>query len=136
MRTEGHLNSVERGRIACGPRSSWRWSEGGDSVQRVVRAGALEPGTCVQGPTGAKRQRDKINEAFGLHLDTDRLPAVDPINGGATVAPEVDQTASGSVTFLFRTLGALTTAKRYLLSQGMSSTGSPRERRRRLRASS
>jgi hypothetical protein len=67
---------------------------------------------------------DKEYGAVAFDDNSDVLTGGDLINGGATVAPTADETASGSVSLLFRTLGALTANKRYLLSQGTSSTGS------------
>jgi hypothetical protein len=54
MRAEGHLNSVDRGRIVL--RTQVVWEE--------VRAGALGPGTESRG-RGGTRQRDKISENAG-----------------------------------------------------------------------
>ncbi len=68
---------------------------------------------------------DKLYGAVEFDADSDVLTASDLINGGATVAPAVDQTASGSVSLLFRTPGALTGNRRcYLLSQGTSDISS------------
>jgi hypothetical protein len=55
MRAKGHLNSVDQGRIVCGPRSSETRSERGHW--------GLERSPAAVG--GGTRQRDKISENTG-----------------------------------------------------------------------